>query len=198
MRPAADLREGWSGGCLLRRVPEVELGLALKVHDGATRAAEPALLGVLRALALLTDAELRNLASWAVPVVTNTRGEQVVRCAARWSWRARAFRQRRHGNGADRADKMFVDYAAIFVAAGTGGSGAEAFRREMGVAFGGPSGGDGGRGGDVVLRADVQLFTLLDYRYQQHYRAERGQHGQGRTAGRAGEGLVLPGSGGTV
>jgi len=94
---------------------------------------------------------------------------------------------------------MFVDYAAIFVAAGTGGSGAEAFRREMGVAFGGPSGGDGGRGGDVVLRADVQLFTLLDYRYQQHYRAERGQHGQGKDrTGRAGEGLVLRVPVGTV
>ena len=87
---------------------------------------------------------------------------------------------------------MFIDQAVIQVAAGTGGSGAEAFRREMGVAFGGPSGGDGGRGGSVILRADPQLATLLDYRYQQHYRAERGQHGQGKNrTGRDGEDLVL-------
>jgi GTPase len=87
---------------------------------------------------------------------------------------------------------MFVDYTEIQVAAGTGGSGAEAFRREMGVAFGGPSGGDGGRGGHVILRADPQLWTLLDFRYQQHYRAERGQHGQGKNrTGRDGADLVL-------
>jgi GTP-binding protein len=87
---------------------------------------------------------------------------------------------------------MFVDYAVINVVAGTGGSGAEAFRREMGVDRGGPSGGDGGRGGDVILRADRQLSTLLDYRYQQHYRAERGQHGMGKSrTGRDGESLVL-------
>ncbi len=87
---------------------------------------------------------------------------------------------------------MFVDHAVIHVIAGTGGSGAEAFRREMGVPFGGPSGGDGGRGGSVRLRADAQLSTLLDYRYQQHYRAERGQHGQGKNrTGRDGEDLIL-------
>lgn len=87
---------------------------------------------------------------------------------------------------------MFVDYTEIQVIAGTGGSGAEAFRREMGVAHGGPSGGDGGRGGSVILRADPQLWTLLDHRYQQHYRAERGQHGQGKNrTGRDGEDLVV-------
>ena len=87
---------------------------------------------------------------------------------------------------------MFVDYAVVNVAAGTGGSGAEAFRREMGVAFGGPSGGDGGRGGHVILVADGQLATLLDFRYQQHYRAERGEHGQGKDrTGRDGRDLVL-------
>lgn len=94
---------------------------------------------------------------------------------------------------------MFVDYVVIQIAAGTGGSGAEAFRREMGVARGGPSGGDGGRGGDVILRADRQLTTLLDYRYQQHYRAERGEHGQGKSrTGRSGEHLVLRVPVGTV
>jgi GTP-binding protein len=87
---------------------------------------------------------------------------------------------------------MFVDLSVINVYAGTGGSGAEAFRREMGVPRGGPSGGDGGRGGDVVLRADRQLSTLLDYRYQQHYRAERGQHGMGKDrTGRDGANLIL-------
>jgi GTP-binding protein len=94
---------------------------------------------------------------------------------------------------------MFVDYAVVNVAAGTGGSGAEAFRREMGVAFGGPSGGDGGRGGHVILVADAQLATLLDFRYQQHYRAERGEHGQGKDrTGRDGRDLVLRVPVGTV
>jgi len=59
---------------------------------------------------------------------------------------------------------MFVDYAVINVYAGAGGSGAEAWRREAGVPRGGPAGGDGGKGGDVILRADRQLSTLLDYR----------------------------------
>jgi GTP-binding protein len=87
---------------------------------------------------------------------------------------------------------MFVDQATIHVVAGTGGSGAEAFRREMGVRMGGPSGGDGGAGGSVILRADTQLATLLDYSYQQHYHAERGQHGQGKNrTGRDGEDLLL-------
>ena len=94
---------------------------------------------------------------------------------------------------------MFVDYVEIQVSGGTGGSGAEAFRREMGVPFGGPSGGDGGRGGHVLLRADTNLATLLDFRYQQHYRAERGQHGQGKDrTGRDGGDLELKVPVGTV
>jgi GTP-binding protein len=87
---------------------------------------------------------------------------------------------------------MFVDQATIDVVGGTGGSGAEAFRREMGVPMGGPSGGDGGHGGSVILRADSQLSTLLDYRYHQIYKAERGQHGQGKNrTGRDGADMVL-------
>lgn len=94
---------------------------------------------------------------------------------------------------------MFVDYAVIDVAGGIGGSGAEAWRRETWVPRGGPAGGNGGRGGDVILRADVQLTTLLDYRYQTHYRAERGQHGQGKNrTGRDGASLVLKVPPGTV
>lgn len=94
---------------------------------------------------------------------------------------------------------MFVDQVIIQVYAGTGGSGAEAFRREYGVPRGGPSGGDGGKGGDVILRADAQLNTLLDYRYQQHYRAERGRHGEGSNrTGRAGQDLILRVPPGTV
>ncbi len=87
---------------------------------------------------------------------------------------------------------MFIDQVTIRVYAGPGGAGAEAFRRETFVPRGGPSGGDGGRGGDVRLRVDAQLDTLLDYRYQEHHRAERGQHGQGKNrTGRSGEDLVL-------
>lgn len=76
---------------------------------------------------------------------------------------------------------MFVDYAVINVIAGTGGSGAEAFRREMGVPRGGPSGGNGGKGGSVYIVGDKQLSTLLDYQYQHTYKAERGEHGQGKS-----------------
>jgi GTPase len=87
---------------------------------------------------------------------------------------------------------MFVDYAVINVIAGTGGSGAEAFRREMGVPRGGPSGGNGGRGGDVFLVGDKQLSTLLDYTYQHLYKAERGEHGQGKSRfGADAEDLIL-------
>jgi len=94
---------------------------------------------------------------------------------------------------------MFVDRAVIEVLAGTGGSGAEAFRRERGVPRGGPSGGDGGRGGDVVVVADANLSTLLDYSYRKHYRAERGQHGEGSNkTGRSGADVELRVPPGTV
>ena len=94
---------------------------------------------------------------------------------------------------------MFVDQAVVEVKAGTGGSGAEAFRREKGVPRGGPSGGDGGKGGDVILVADPELATLLDYSYRRHYKAERGLHGEGSNrTGRSGEDLILRVPPGTV
>lgn len=87
---------------------------------------------------------------------------------------------------------MFVDEVTINVYGGPGGAGAEAFLRDAFTRMGGPSGGDGGRGGSVLLRADQQLSTLLDYRYQEHHKAERGQHGQGKNrTGKSGEDLVL-------
>ncbi len=86
----------------------------------------------------------------------------------------------------------FVDQVRIFVKAGDGGDGAVAFRREKFVAKGGPSGGDGANGGSVIFRADPQLTTLLDYRYQQHHRAKNGQPGLGSDCnGRAGDDLIL-------
>ncbi|MDE0731318.1 MAG: GTPase ObgE, partial [Longimicrobiales bacterium] len=68
---------------------------------------------------------------------------------------------------------MFIDHAVIEVKAGTGGAGSNAFRREKGVPRGGPAGGNGGKGGDVLLEADAQLTTLLDYSYRRHYKADR-------------------------
>ncbi|MFN0063282.1 MAG: GTPase ObgE [Myxococcaceae bacterium] len=86
----------------------------------------------------------------------------------------------------------FVDEVRISVKAGDGGNGAVAFRREKFMERGGPSGGDGGNGGSVIVEADPQLSTLLDYRFQQHYDARAGQHGMGSDCnGRAAEDLVL-------
>ncbi|MEZ5865469.1 MAG: GTPase ObgE [Geminicoccaceae bacterium] len=74
----------------------------------------------------------------------------------------------------------FLDSAKVFVKSGDGGNGSSAFRREKYIEFGGPSGGDGGRGGDVVAVADPDLNTLIDYRYRQHFKAGRGEGGAGQ------------------
>jgi GTP-binding protein len=94
---------------------------------------------------------------------------------------------------------MFLDHVKIWIRAGDGGDGAATFRREAHVPRGGPDGGDGGRGGSVVLRVDPGLTTLLDFRYKHHFKAEPGGKGTGaKRHGKAGEDLVLvvpPGTG---
>ncbi|HUF26442.1 MAG TPA: GTPase ObgE [Gemmatimonadaceae bacterium] len=94
---------------------------------------------------------------------------------------------------------MFIDRVVVRVEAGTGGSGASSFRREFRVPLGGPDGGDGGRGGDVTVRADSNMATLLDYTYRDRWVAERGEHGMGSNkTGRSGEDVILPVPPGTV
>ena len=94
---------------------------------------------------------------------------------------------------------MFIDKVKIYVKAGNGGNGAVAFHREKYVAAGGPDGGDGGKGGDIVLRVNDNLSTLLDFRYKRKYTASPGQDGQGgRRFGKKGEDLVIQVPRGTV
>lgn len=87
---------------------------------------------------------------------------------------------------------MFIDYAEIEIKGGDGGPGCVAFRHEKYVPKGGPDGGDGGRGGSVIFRADSNLATLLDFRYKKAYRAENGHPGQGSLkSGKAGEDIII-------
>ena len=89
-------------------------------------------------------------------------------------------------------DINFIDEVEIMVKAGDGGNGCISFRREKYVPKGGPNGGDGGKGGDVILKATKNLNTLIDFRYQKYYKAEDGEHGKGKGAnGKAGKDLVL-------
>lgn len=86
----------------------------------------------------------------------------------------------------------FLDEAKIHVKAGDGGPGCVAFRREKFIEFGGPDGGDGGKGGDVIVECVKSLNTLIDYRYQQHFKASRGGHGMGQNrSGAGGKDVVL-------
>ena len=86
----------------------------------------------------------------------------------------------------------FLDQAKVFIRSGDGGAGCVSFRREKFIEFGGPDGGDGGRGGDVWVECVDGLNTLIDYRYQQHFKARPGVHGMGKNrAGARGEDVVL-------
>ena len=86
----------------------------------------------------------------------------------------------------------FLDQCKVYVRSGAGGAGSVSFRREKFIEYGGPDGGDGGRGGDVWVEAVEGLNTLIDYRYQQHFKGETGHHGQGRQMhGANGEGVTL-------
>ena len=86
----------------------------------------------------------------------------------------------------------FLDQAKIYIKAGDGGSGSSSFRREKFVEFGGPDGGDGGSGGSVVFVADKNLNTLIDFRYQQHFKAAKGEDGKGKKkTGKSGKDLIL-------
>jgi GTPase len=94
---------------------------------------------------------------------------------------------------------MFIDRVIVRVTAGNGGSGIVSFRREKFTPMGGPDGGDGGKGGDVIIRADNNLSTLLDYTYRDAWQAESGAHGSGSNkTGRSGDDVVLPVPPGTV
>ncbi len=86
----------------------------------------------------------------------------------------------------------FLDQVKIYIKAGNGGHGSPSFRREKFIEFGGPDGGDGGKGGSIILKSERNLNTLIDYRFQQHHKAERGENGTGQNrTGRGGEDLFL-------
>src|SRR3984957_4418918 len=110
-----------------------------------------------------------NAIAYALPARI---GQAPSRCGARRkpTWRARRERQ---------LAMKFLDQARVYIRSGDGGAGAVSFRREKFIEFGGPDGGDGGRGGDVVVECADGLNTLIDFRYQQHFKAKTGMHGMG-------------------
>ena len=86
----------------------------------------------------------------------------------------------------------FLDQVKIYIKAGNGGDGSPSFRREKFIEYGGPDGGDGGKGGSVILLAEQNLNTLIDFRYQQHHKAQRGDNGSGQNkTGKSGNDLIL-------
>ena len=86
----------------------------------------------------------------------------------------------------------FLDQVKIYVKAGNGGDGSPSFRREKFIEYGGPDGGDGGKGGSIILKAERNLNTLIDYRYQQHHKSKRGDNGSGQNrSGKSGDDLIL-------
>ena len=86
----------------------------------------------------------------------------------------------------------FLDQAKIYIKAGDGGPGSASFRREKFIEFGGPDGGDGGSGGSIIFSSDKNLNTLIDFRYRQHFKAEKGQNGMGKKkTGKSGKDLIL-------
>ena len=94
---------------------------------------------------------------------------------------------------------MFIDQVKIFVKGGDGGNGMVAFRREKYVPKGGPAGGDGGKGANVVFRVDEGLRTLMDFRYKRHFKADRGQHGMSKSQhGRNADDMIVKVPPGTI
>ena len=86
----------------------------------------------------------------------------------------------------------FLDQVKIYIKAGNGGDGSPSFRREKFIEYGGPDGGDGGKGGSIILKAEQNLNTLIDFRYQQHHKAQRGENGAGQNkTGKSGNNLIL-------
>ena len=86
----------------------------------------------------------------------------------------------------------FLDQAKIYIASGNGGDGCASFRREKYIEYGGPNGGNGGKGGNIILKIDKNLNTLIDFRYQQHFKAKRGENGKGKNqTGAKGNNLII-------
>ena len=86
----------------------------------------------------------------------------------------------------------FLDQVKIFVKAGDGGSGSASMRREKFIEYGGPDGGNGGKGASIILKAERNLNTLIDYRYTQHFKSKRGENGKGKNkTGKTGKDLIL-------
>jgi len=86
----------------------------------------------------------------------------------------------------------FLDQAKIYISSGAGGRGCVSFRREKYIEYGGPNGGDGGKGGDIIFTSDTNLNTLIDFRYQQHFKSEKGENGKGKNqTGANGKNLII-------